>query len=180
MCASLQSSVIFLHTLVQSQLVWLPTFGFGLAMLSLTSRLGPFRALKCVSKTICVQAFAALGGKHVGQLYFNKPSESNFVETIKDLQRQAARLLPHPKLGSNYMVLVLDKTKLQILTYRSDMTQEQKSCMLLMLRCLQSANQNSTIRISWDEEGYAALQMIVLNYNLHVIPCRYYSSFGLR
>ena len=146
-------------------------------MLSLTSWLGPCRALKVASKTIiCVQAFAALGGKHVGQLCFNKPSESNVGETIKDLQRQAARLLPHPKLGSNYMVLVLDKTKLQILNYRSDMTQEQKTG---MLRCLQSANQNSTIRISWDEEG-AALEMIVLNYNLHVIPCRYYSSFGLR
>ena len=173
MCASLQSSVICLHTLVQSQLVWLPTFGFGLAMLSLTSWLGPCRALKVVSKTICVQAFAALGGKHVGQLYFNKPSESNVGETIKDLQRQAAQLLPHPKLGSNYMVLVLDKTKLQILTYRSDMTQEQKTG---MLRCLQSANQNSTIQISWDEEG-AALRMIVLNYNLWFKPSRGYRGY---
>jgi hypothetical protein len=120
-----------------------------------------------------LQAYATLSGKHVGQLYFNKPSDSNVVETIKDLQRQAARLLPHPNLESNYMVLVLDKTKLQILTYRSDMMQEQKSCMLC---CLQGANQNSTVQISWDEEG-AALHMIMLNYNLWFKPSPGYRGY---
>lgn len=139
-------------------------------MLSLTSWLGPCRALKVASKTIiCVQTYAALGGNHVGQLYFSKPGESNVGETIADLQRQAARLLPQPKLGSNYMVLVLDKTKLCA-------SEEQKTC---MLRCLQSANQNSTAQISWDEEGAALLRMLVLNYNLHVLRCRYYSDFSL-
>lgn len=145
-------------------------------MLALTSCFGSCKALKFASKTICLQAVTALGGNHVGQLFLSKPNESDVVETIKDLQRQATLLLPHPNLKSNYMVLVLDKTKLRISTYRSDMTQEQKSRMLRMLRCLQSANQKSAIQLSWDEKGYAALQMIVLNYNLWFNPRWSYST----
>ena len=73
-----------------------------------------------------LQAFAKLGGKQLGNVHLHKVSQTNLVQTIKDLQRQASLLLRHPKRTSNYMKLVLDNIALPSLTYRDDMTEEDK------------------------------------------------------
>lgn len=145
-------------------------------MFSLTSWIGPCKALKVVSNGTCLQAFSALGGSHVGQMFLPETNESNVVETIKNLQRQASRLLPHVSrrkyLVRIYMVLVLDKTKLSC---RDHMTKEETH---LMLRCLQGATQNSRIELSWEEDD-TVLKMMVLQYYMFNPSARYY-TFGLK
>jgi hypothetical protein len=79
------------------------------------------------------------------------------VATIKDLQSQAALLLRHPKRTPNFIVLVLDQTKLPTLKYRDDMSQDQKEQALL---CLQSATTASRIGIFWDEDDSQALDVL--------------------
>ena len=64
-----------------------------------------------------IQAFSSLGGNLLGVLRLAKPTTSNIVEAIKDLQRQASLLLRHERRTPNYMQLVVDNTKLQTLKY---------------------------------------------------------------
>ena len=104
-----------------------------------------------------LQAFAKLGGNQLGNVYLHKVSQTNLVTTIKDLQRQAALLLCHPKRTSNYMKLVLDNTDLPSLTYRDDMTEEDKH---QALRCLQSATHGSKLELLWDEDDTEAFRVL--------------------
>jgi hypothetical protein len=106
---------------------------------------------------VCFQAFSKLGGNQLGSVYLGEVNQTNLVQTIKDLQRQAALLLRHPKRTSNYMKLVLDNIALPSLTYRDDMTEEVKH---QALRCLQGANHVSKIGLSWDEDDTEALQVL--------------------
>ena len=104
-----------------------------------------------------LQAFAKLGGKQLGNVHLHKVSQTNLVQTIKDLQRQASLLLRHPKRTSNYMKLVLDNIALPSLTYRDDMTEEDKH---KALRCLQDATHGSKLELSWDEDNSQALRVL--------------------
>ena len=106
---------------------------------------------------VCLHAFSKLGGNQLGNVYLGEVNQTNLVQTIKDLQRQAALLLRHPKRTSNYMKLVLDNIALPSLTYRDDMTEEVKH---QALRCLQGANHVSKIELSWDEDDTEALQVL--------------------
>jgi hypothetical protein len=76
---------------------------------------------------------------------------------IKDLQVQASLLLRHAKRTPNYMVLALDGFELPKLTYRDDMSQEQKD---LALRSLEGATNNSKIELLWDEDDFQALGVL--------------------
>ena len=104
-----------------------------------------------------LQAFAKLGGKRLGHVYLGEVSQTNLVQTIKDLQSQASLLLRHPKRTSNYMKLELDNTVLPSLTYRDDMTEEVKH---QALRRLQDATHGSKLELSWDEDDTEALQVL--------------------
>ena len=109
------------------------------------------------SNQVYMQAFAKLSGKRLGHVCLHKVSQTNLVQTIKDLQRQASPLLCHPKRTSNYMKLVLDNIALPSLTYRDDMTEEVKH---QALRCLQSATHGSKLELLWDEDDTEALQVL--------------------
>ena len=113
--------------------------------------------MKHKHETLGLQAFAKLGGKRLGHVYLGEVSQTNLVQTIKDLQRQASLLLRHPKRTSNYMKLVLDNIALPSLTYRDDMTEEDKH---KALRCLQSATHGSKLELSWDEDNSQALRVL--------------------
>ena len=55
------------------------------------------RRMKRKHETSGLQAFAKLGGKRLGHIYLREVSRNNLVHTVKDLQRQAALILVHPK-----------------------------------------------------------------------------------
>jgi hypothetical protein len=104
-----------------------------------------------------IQAFSSLGGNFLGILCFAKPTTSNIVEAIKDLQRQASLLLRHERRTPNYMQLVVDNTKLPTLKYSNDMTDVEKQ---QVLACLQHTTSKSSIKLSWDEDDSQALDVL--------------------
>jgi hypothetical protein len=104
-----------------------------------------------------IQAFSSLGGNFLGILRLSKPTTSNIVETIKDLQRQASLLLRHERRTPNYMQLVVDNTKLPTLKYSNDMTEVEKQ---QVLACLQRTTSKSSIKLSWDEDDSQALDVL--------------------
>ena len=104
-----------------------------------------------------IQAFSSFGGIFLGILRFAKPTTSNIVEAIKDLQRQASLLLRHERRTPNYMQLVVDNTKLPTLKYSNDMTEVEKQ---QVLACLQHTTSKSSIKLSWDEDDSQALGVL--------------------
>ena len=104
-----------------------------------------------------IQAFSSLGGNLLGVLRLAKPTTSNIVEAIKDLQRQASLLLRHERRTPNYMQLVVDNTKLPTLKYSNDMTEVEKQ---QVLACLQHTTSKSSIKLSWDEDDSQALDVL--------------------
>ena len=110
-----------------------------------------------------IRAFSSLGGKFLGVLCLAKPTTSNIVETIKDLQRQASLLLSHERRTPNYMQLVVDNTKLPTLKYSNDMTEVEKQ---QVLACLQHTTSKSNIKLSWDEDDSQALDVLKKRHGL--------------
>ena len=108
-----------------------------------------------------IQAFSSCGGNFLGILRLAKPTTSNIVETIKDLQRQASLLLRHERRTPNYMQLVVDNTKLPTLKYSNDMTEVEKQ---QVLACLQHTTSKSSIKLSWDEDDSRALDVLKTYY----------------
>lgn len=126
-------------------------------MLALQACFSLHGSSQVLATKVCFQAFSKLGGNRLGQINLHKVSKTNLVTTIKDLQRQASLLWGHPKRTSNYMKLVLDNIALPSLTYRDDMTEEDKR---KALRCLQSATHGSKLELSWDEDDSQALRVL--------------------
>ena len=114
-----------------------------------------------------IQAFSSLGGNLLGVLRLAKPTTSNIVETIKDLQRQASLLLRHERRTPNYMQLVVDNTKLPTLKYSNDMTEVEKQ---QVLACLQHTTSTSNIKLSWDEDDSQALDVLKKRHGLVLGP----------
>jgi hypothetical protein len=110
-----------------------------------------------------IQAFSSLGGNLLGVLRLAKPTTSNIVETIKDLQRQASLLLRHERRTPNYMQLLVDNTKLPTLKYSNDMTEVEKQ---QVLACLQHTTSTSSIKLSWDEDDSQALDVLKKRHGL--------------
>ena len=115
------------------------------------------KRMKHKHETSALQAFAKLGGNQLGNVYLGEVNQTNLVQAIKDLQRQAALLLCHPKRTSNYMKLVLDNIAVPSLTYRDDMTEEVQH---EALQCLQGATRGSKLELSWDEDDTEALRVL--------------------
>jgi hypothetical protein len=145
--------------------------GFGKAcmptMLALLAWCGVGQA--CSTKfagKIKLNAFSSFGGNLIGILRLAKPTTSNIVETIKDLQRQASLLLRHERRTPNYMQLVVDNTKLPTLKYSNDMTEVEKQ---QVLACLQHTTSKSSIKVSWDEDDSQALDVLKNHYTLVLV-----------
>lgn len=68
------------------------------------------------NKYVC--AFSKLGNVFLGKLILHvEPSPETLVDTIRNLQQQAARLLPHPTRPAVYMQIWLGHTLLPLMTY---------------------------------------------------------------
>ena len=126
-------------------------------MLALQTCLSLRGSSQFLAGNVCLQAFSKLGGNRLGRINLHKVSPTNLVTTIKDLQRQASLLLCHPKRTSNYMKLELENIALPSLTYRDDMTEEDKH---KVLSCLQNATHGSKLELSWNEDDTEALRVL--------------------
>lgn len=111
---------------------------------------------------IKLHAFSSLGGNYVGSLRLSKPTTSNIVETIKDLQRQAALLLRHGRRTPNYMILVVDNIRLPTLKYSNDM----KGVNEQVLACLQHTTNASKVELMWDEDDSQALDVLKARFKM--------------
>ena len=132
-------------------------------MLTLLAWCGPsFKSIE-FNGNLKLQAFSGFGGNFLGILRLAKPTTSNIVETIKDLQRQASLLLRHERRTPNYMQLVVDNTKLPTLKYSNDMTEVEKQ---QVLACLQRTTSMSSIKLSWDEDDSQALDVLKKRHGL--------------
>ena len=95
----------------------------------------------------CVEAFSKLGGNYLGKmvLLHTNQGRASIVETIRSLQRQGAKLLPHAELTYKYLEVSLDGKALPSMTYREEGVDfedvaeilQQKGCLRADLRYIE-------------------------------------------
>jgi hypothetical protein len=71
---------------------------------------------------VCVELFSKLGGQHLGQVHVDKTK--TLVELVRDLQRQASKLLVHSRRPSSYLVVFVDGLTLPSFTYDTQLDKE--------------------------------------------------------
>jgi hypothetical protein len=108
-----------------------------------------------------IEVFATFSNRRLGFAFLSKSKAPDLAEAvktmIKDLQHQAARLMSHATRSSNHMVLVLDNIKLPSLTYRDDVSLEER---FQAFFCLVDATTKSKLFISWNEDDSNALSLL--------------------
>lgn len=92
----------------------------------------------------CVEVFSKLGGNYLGKivLVHTDQGRASIVETIRSLQRQGGKLMPHAELTYKCLEVSLDGKALPSMTYREEgvdfedvaETLQQKGCLRADLR----------------------------------------------
>ena len=122
-------------------------------MLALQTCFGKPSSLGDKRKHVC--AFSRLGNTLLGELILDAtPNPATLVDTIRNLQQQAARLLPHPTRPFVYMCIWLGCTLLPSMTYSECLNTEQ---IKQALRSLQNMTSFAAY-LQWDEDDSTAMQ----------------------
>ena len=106
---------------------------------------------------VVVDAFAKIGGKYLGKLVLPTKTNSMF-DTIRELQCQAAKLLPHSERPCQYLAIRLDQFELPCLTYNKkgdDVPNVEQA-----LASLAKATYKSRVDLVWQEDDSLAWKMI--------------------
>jgi hypothetical protein len=122
-------------------------------MLALQTCFGKPSSLSGKRKYVC--AFSRLGNTFLGKLILEvTPNPATLVDTIRNLQQQAARLLPHPTRPFVYMHIWLGCTLLPSMTYSECLNTEQ---IKQALHSLQNVTSFAAY-LQWDEDDSTAIQ----------------------
>ena len=148
-------------------------------MLALQTCFGKPSSLGDKRKHVC--AFSRLGNTLLGELILDAtPNPATLVDTIRNLQQQAARLLPHPTRPFVYMCIWLGCTLLPSMTYSECLNTEQIKQALHSLQNMTSF----AAYLQWDEDDSTTMQeaeqlhnamffnkMLYLTVNTELAPC---------
>lgn len=122
-------------------------------MLALQTCFGKPSSLGGKRKYVC--AFSRLGNTLLGELVLDAtPNLATLVDTIRNLQQQAARLLPHPTRPFVYMRIWLGCTLLPSMTYSECLNTEQIKQALHSLQNMTSF----AAYLQWDEDDSTTIQ----------------------
>ena len=125
-----------------------------------------------MSNKTCLQVYAKLGGKHLGQVELRNANKT-LVDQVKDLQEQVAKLLVHPVRTSNYLLLDLDGTELPSFTYRNAIYMIGKTTKKQLLLALSSAKPNSRLECMYDEDDKYVFHQVKQKHGVFISTCDY-------
>jgi hypothetical protein len=103
-----------------------------------------------------VQVYAKLGGKRLGTMLLPRHvKQDDILEATRSLQRQGARLLPHPERPCQYLQVLVDNKELPSMTYRANQANLRQA-----LDVFDSTNTCLRVDLAWQEDDDEALTCI--------------------
>lgn len=114
------------------------------------------------------KVFTRLGGHCVGRVEMLQ-SPCELVDLVRDLQRQVAKMLPHPTRTSNYLAFYVGGTKLPSFKYWDEVDQELELEAFEALEKLCDARNGAHLECMYDEDDSRALQLLQCHYGPMVL-----------
>ena len=118
--------------------------------------LGIVPSVTCKAQGHVVQVHAKLGGKRLGTMLLPRHvKQDDILEATRSLQRQGARLLPHPERPCQYLQVLVDNKELPSMTYRASQANLRQA-----LDVFDSTKTCLRVDLAWQEDDDEALTCI--------------------
>ena len=134
-------------------------------MLVLSACFGAKLVNRCNKRFLKV--FTRLGGNCVGRVEMLQ-SPCELVDLVRDLQRQVAKMLPHPTRTSNYLAFYVGGTKLPSFKYCDEVYHDLEREAFEALEKLCDARNGARLECMYDEDDSRALERLECFYGRSV------------
>ncbi len=109
---------------------------------------------------VCVQVYARMSNKHLGQMMLPKTFGNDVFREIRHLQEQGAKLLTHPKRPCEYLQVFLDGQALPTLTYKTQSDILKSSLVEQVVQCFEQTTCKTRVELMWNEDDTKALKKL--------------------
>jgi len=106
---------------------------------------------------VCVQVYARMSNKHLGQIMLPKTFGKDVFKTIRNLQEQGAKLLTHTRRPCEYLQVFVDGRALPTLTYKTHTDILGSSLVEQVMECFEKTTSKTRVELMWNEDDTKAL-----------------------